>query len=557
LHCQKSSGRNSWEIYRAHQSAMSSDHLPTHSSAWSPLYQPLFRALWIAAVASNIGTWMQNVGAAWLMTSLAPSPTMVALVQAATSLPVFLVALPAGAIADLVDRRRLLLLTQGWMLLAAGGLGALTLMGATTPWLLLTLTFALGLGAAMNAPAWQAIIPELITGSEVRAAVTLNGVGYNLARAVGPALGGLTVGALGSGAVFILNALSFLGVMVVLYGWKRPVGEHALPAEDAFGAMRSGIRYIRYAPALRAVLSRTAVFIFGGSALWALLPLVARQELALNATGYGVLLGCLGAGAVIGAALLPQIQRRLSTDLFLAGATLLFAFATAMPAYVRSFSLVSAAMVAGGMAWITIMSTFNVGAQVTVPSWVRARALAVYGLMFQGGTAIGSTLWGIVADHVGLPMALVSAAATLILSLAAMGRYRLKLEDEIDLTPSPHWPEPVLSMNPSPDSGPVLVTIEYAIDPARAREFVSAMQGVRSLRLRDGAYRWGLFNDPAQPARYVETFVVASWAEHLRQHERVTVADRETEDVARAFHVGATPPVVSHLISARHQTTHK
>ena len=536
---------------------MSSDHLPTHSSAWSPLYQPLFRALWIAAVASNIGTWMQNVGAAWLMTSLAPSPTMVALVQAATSLPVFLVALPAGAIADLVDRRRLLLLTQGWMLLAAGGLGALTLMGATTPWLLLTLTFALGLGAAMNAPAWQAIIPELITGSEVRAAVTLNGVGYNLARAVGPALGGLTVGALGSGAVFILNALSFLGVMVVLYGWKRPVGEHALPAEDAFGAMRSGIRYIRYAPALRAVLSRTAVFIFGGSALWALLPLVARQELALNATGYGVLLGCLGAGAVIGAALLPQIQRRLSTDLFLAGATLLFAFATAIPAYVRSFSLVSAAMVAGGMAWITIMSTFNVGAQVTVPSWVRARALAVYGLMFQGGTAIGSTLWGIVADHVGLPMALVSAAATLILSLAAMGRYRLKLEDEIDLTPSPHWPEPVLSMNPSPDSGPVLVTIEYAIDPARAREFVSAMQGVRSLRLRDGAYRWGLFNDPAQPARYVETLMVASWAEHLRQHERVTVADRETEDVARAFHVGATPPVVSHLISARHQTTHK
>jgi MFS family permease len=536
---------------------MSSDHLPTHSSAWSPLYQPLFRALWIAAVASNIGTWMQNVGAAWLMTSLAPSSTMVALVQAATSLPVFLVALPAGAIADLVDRRRLLLLTQGWMLLAAGGLGVLTLMGATTPWLLLTLTFALGLGAAMNAPAWQAIIPELVTGSEMRAAVTLNGVGYNLARAVGPALGGLIVGALGSGAVFILNALSFLGVMVVLYGWKRRVGEKALPAEDAFGAMRSGIRYIRHAPALRAVLSRTAIFIFGGSALWALLPLVARQELALNATGYGVLLGCLGTGAVIGAALLPQIQRRLSTDLFLAGATLLFAFATAIPAYVRSFGLVSAAMVAAGMAWITIMSTFNVGAQVTVPSWVRARALAVYGLMFQGGTAIGSTLWGIVADHVGLPMALVSAAATLILSLVAMARYRLKLEDEIDLTPSPHWPEPALSMNPSPDSGPVLVTIEYAIDPARARDFVSAMQGVRSLRLRDGAYRWGLFNDPAQPARYVETFVVASWAEHLRQHERVTVADRETEDVARAFHVGATPPVVSHLISARHQTTHK
>ena len=360
--------------------------------AWSPLRRPLFRALWIAAVASNIGTWMQNVGAAWLMTLLAPSPTMVALVQAATSLPFFLVALPAGAIADLIDRRRLLLITQGWMLAAAAALGLLTFADATTPWLLLALTFALGLGAAMNAPAWQAIIPELVSGDEVRAAVTLNGVGYNLARATGPALGGLIVGALGPAAVFILNALSFLGVMIVLYGWNRPVGKSALPAEDVFGAMRSGIRYIRHAPALRAVLSRTAVFILGGSALWALLPLAARQELSLGATGYGLLLGCLGTGAVIGAALLPRLQQRLSTDRFLAGATLLFAVATATPSYIRSFGLVSSALIIGGAAWITIMSTFNVGVQVTVPSWVRARALAVYGLVFQGGTAAGSAL---------------------------------------------------------------------------------------------------------------------------------------------------------------------
>jgi MFS family permease len=520
------------------------------ASAWSPLGEPLFRALWIAAVASNIGTWMQNVGAAWLMTSLAPTPTMVALVQAATSLPVVLVALPAGAIADIIDRRALLLVTQGWMLAAATLLGVLTLFGATTAWVLLVLTFALGLGAALNAPAWQAIIPELVNRSELRSAVTLNGVGYNVARAVGPALGGLIVAAAGPGAVFMLNALSFLGVILVLYRWQRGVGESEWPAEDVLGAMRAGLRYVRFAPGLRAVLIRTAVFILGGSALWALLPLVARQELGLDATGYGLLLGCLGTGAVIGAAFLPQAQRRLSTEGLLAGATLLFAMATATPAYVLNFALVCIAMLLGGVAWITIMSTFNVGAQVTVPAWVRARALALYGLMFQGGTAFGSVLWGVVAERTTIPQALVWAAVTLVAGLAAMIPYRLRLDEEINLTPSLHWPEPIPVTPPPPDAGPVLVTIEYTIDPARARDFVSAMQGVKELRRRDGAYRWGLFNDPSKPKRYIETFLVESWAEHMRQHERVTMADKEVEDIARAFHVAKTPPVVSHLIYA-------
>jgi MFS family permease len=520
------------------------------ASAWSPLREPLFRALWIAAVASNVGTWMQNVSAAWLMTSLAPTPTMVALVQAATSLPVVLVALPAGAIADIVDRRGLLLVTQGWMLAAAAGLGVLTLLDATTPWLLLTFTFALGLGAAMNAPAWQAIIPELVSRSELRSAVTLNGAGYNVARAVGPALGGLIVAASGPGAVFILNALSFAGVIIVLYRWRRRVGESELPAEDVLGAMRAGVRYVRYAPGLRAVLMRTAVFILGGSALWALLPLVARQELGLDATGYGLLLGCLGAGAVTGAALLPRLQQKLSTEGSLTGGTVLFAIATATPAYIRNFALVAVAMILGGVAWITIMSTFNAGAQLTVPGWVRARALALYGLMFQGGTAFGSALWGIVAEHVTLPLALFYAAATLIIGLTAMLRYSLQLDQEINLAPSPHWPAPRPLVPPPPDSGPVLVTVEYAIDPARARDFVAAMHGVESLRRRDGAYRWGLFNDPSIPNRYLETFLVESWAEHMRQHERVTMADKEVEDVARAFHIGKAPPVVSHLIYA-------
>lgn len=505
----------------------------------------------MASVASNIGTWMQNVGAAWLMTSIAPSPTMVALVQAATSLPVFLIGLPAGAIADLLDRRRLLLVTQAWMLVAAGALGILTLLDAITPWLLLTLTFALGLGAAMNGPAWQAITPELVGESELRAAVTLNGVGFNVARAVGPALGGLVVAALGPGAVFILNALSFLGVIVVLYRWPRVVRMSALPAEHVFGAMRAGVRYVRHSPLVQAVLLRTGAFILGGSALWALLPLVARQELGLDATGYGVILGSLGAGAVGGAAFLPRIEQKVSTEALMAGAVALFALATAGPAYAPHFIVLCAVMVVGGVAWIAIMSTFNVAAQIAVPGWVRARALAVYGMVLQGGLAIGSALWGVAAEHLGLTLTLICAAATLISSLILSLWYRLKLEEKIDLSPSLHWPAPVLSSEPPPDAGPVLVTVEYTIDVAKAYDFTSAMQDVRLERLRDGAYRWGLYNDSAVPSRFVETFVVESWAEHLRQHARVTAADRKIEDVVRAFHIGPTPPSITHFLYAR------
>lgn len=524
---------------------------PMPATAWSPLRQPLFRALWLASVTSNIGTWMQNVGAAWLMTSLAPSPTMVALVQAATSLPVFLIGLPAGAIADLLDRRRLLLATQGWMLAAASLLGILTFLDATTPWLLLSLTFALGLGAAMNGPAWQAITPELVGESDLRAAVTLNGVGFNVARAVGPALGGIVVAALGSGAVFILNAFSFLGVMIVLYRWPRVAQVSALPAEDVFGAMRAGVRYVRHAPSVQAVLLRTGAFILGGSALWALLPLVARDELALDATGYGVILGCIGAGAVAGGILLPRIEQRLSTDALLATAVVLFGLATAGPVYARHFALLCAVMIVGGVAWIAIQSTFNVAAQVTVPAWVRARALAVYGIVAQGGLAIGSALWGVVAERLSLSVTLLCAAATLAASLILSLWYRLKLEEKIDLSPSLHWPEPVLSSKPPPDAGPVLVTVEYFIDVSKTYDFTAAMRGVRLQRLRDGAYRWGLYNDSAVPSRFVETFVVESWGEHLRQHERVTVADREIEAVVRAFHTGPTPPVITHFLYAR------
>jgi MFS family permease len=521
-----------------------------NTSAWNPLREPFFRTLWIASVTSNVGTWMHEVGAGWLMTSLTTSPLMVALMQTATSLPVFLLALPAGALADVVNRRRMLLFTQGWMLTAAAVLGMLTLLDMTTPWGLLILTFVLGTGAAMNAPAWQATTPELVSRLELPAAVALTGMGLNLARAVGPAVGGAVVAAAGPGAVFLLNAVSFLSVMFVLYRWRRAKQDSPAPAERVMSAIRAGIRYLRYAPALRTVLVRTGLFMLFASAVWALLPVLARHEMGLNSIGYGILFGCLGTGAVAGAILLPAMRSRFSTDSLVAGATISFAAVTVALAEIRHFGSLCVALIAGGIAWITLMASFNVAAQMAVPSWVRARALALYLLMFQAGMAAGSVLWGAVTEHAGIAVALSCAAAGLIVGLAAMVRYPMKGDEELDLTPSRHWPEATVIIEPHPDDGPVLVMVEYRIDPKQARDFIAAMKAVRQERLRDGAFRSGLYRDPADPGRYVETFVVESWAEHLRQHERVTVSDRIAEDRARAFHIGDAPPVVSHYIYA-------
>ena len=518
-------------------------------SAWSPLGAPLFRALWIATVVSNIGTWMQNVGATWFMMSLSPSPTLVALVQAATSLPVFLVGLPAGALADIVDRRRLLLWTQGWMLVITAVLSGLTFLGVVTPWVLLMLTFALGLGAALNAPAWQAIVSELVPRADLQAAVTLNGVGFNVARAVGPALGGIVVAIAGVGAVFLLNAISFLGVLAVLFRWQRTPRENALPPEHVLGAMRAGLRYVRYAASVHAVLIRTGLVMLCGSALWALLPLVARAELGLDAVAYGVLLGALGIGAVVGATVLPRVRQRITIDLLLTGATILFAAVTLALAYVREFVWLCVAMAGGGIAWIALMSSFNTAVQTAVPAWVRARALAVYLLVSQGGLAAGSAVWGAVAAYVGTTTALLWAACGLILGLAVTGYYRIG-EEAVDVTPSLHWPEPTMTSVPRSEDGPVLVTIEYRIDPRQARDFTAAMQDLGVVRRRDGAMYWELFRDGADPRRYLEIFLTESWVEHLRQHTRVVIADRAVEQRVRSFHVGDGPVIVSHFISA-------
>jgi MFS family permease len=402
-----------------------------NGSAWAPLGEPLFRSLWVAAVISYTGTWMQNVGAGWLMTQLTMSPLMVGLVQAATTLPVFLVILPAGALADMVDRRRLLLITQGWMVAAAALLGIFTLLGHVTPWILLGFTFVLGLGAVMNDPAWQAITPEIVSARQHAPAVALNSVGFNVARAVGPALGGIVIAIAGSGVAFLLNAASFFGVILFLYRWKRPRFEDVETGRVS-DAILTGLRYVRGAPVVRCVLIRTGAFSLAASSLLALLPIVARPH---GATGYGLLLGSFGLGALGGAAVLPRLRSMLSVDKVVTVATLVFATMTFSAGRVQTFGWLQLVLFISGTAWIGILACLNVAAQTMSPSFLRARALSLYLLVLQGGMAIGSALWGALASRVGIPTAFLWSALALVVGLVSVRRYPLSSE-ELQFAPS-------------------------------------------------------------------------------------------------------------------------
>jgi MFS family permease len=390
-------------------------------SPWAPLGEPLFRSLWIASVISYTGTWMQNVGAGWLMTQMTMNPLMVGLVQAAGAVPVFLVILPAGALADMVDRRRFLLLTQGWMVLASATLGILTLTSCVGPWVLLLFTFLLGLGAVMNDPAWQAITPELVPAKQHASAVALNSAGFNVARAVGPAMGGLVVAAVGCGTTFLLNAFSFLGVILFLYRWKRPI-EARPNTQRVWSAIGDGFSYVRESGLAKSVLLRTGTFSVAAVAMLALLPIIARPY---GARGYGVLLGCFGLGALLGALALPRLREKLSVDGVVVTAILIFAGMTFAAGRTETFTLLCVVMLVAGAAWIGILACLNVAAQTMCPAYVRARALSFYLLVLQGGMAVGATLWGALAKRIGVPDALGVAAVALALGVLALRGHRI------------------------------------------------------------------------------------------------------------------------------------
>jgi len=523
------------------------------ASPGSPFAFPIFRSLWIATVVSNTGTWMHDVGAGWLMTGLTPDPLMVALVQAATTLPVFLLALPAGALADTVDRRRMLIAAQVVGLLAAAALAVLTWQSLATPALLLGATLLLGTSAALSAPVFQAIVPELVDRARLPEAIALNSLGVNVSRAIGPALGGVVVASAGPPAVFALNALSVVAVLAVLGRWKRSPAPPALPPEHFLGALKAGYRYARRSPALRVVLVRAAGFFIFGSALWAMLPLVARRALQLDAAGYGGLLACMGVGAVLGAVLLKYLHGRIAPNPLSIGSTLLLAFAAGAMALATNMWIAGPVMIMAGLAWIGMLTSLNVAAQLASPDWVRARALAIYMVVFQGAMAGGSIAWGALAARTGIATALMVAGAGQALAVVLAYRWRLPKDNALDLTPSRHWLDPSPAAEPGADRGPVLIEVEYKVALDQAAAFVSALRRFEGVRRRDGALRWDVWEDVGDPGRFLETFVVENWLEHMRQHARVTEADRIEQQAVNAFHIGDGPPRVRHLLAPRRQ----
>jgi len=524
--------------------------LPPHASAWRPFRQPAFTVIWTASLASNLGTWMYTAASSWLMTSLSPDPLVVSLVQVAASLPIFLLAIPAGALADIIDRRRFLIIGEAANTAVALVFAVLVSVKLVTAAVLLLFTFLISAFGAFTAPAWQAVTPQLVPKQDLPAAIAANSIGFNLSRAIGPALGGLFAAAFGVASPFWINAVSNLGINGGLIWWHPPRQRTTrLPAERFARAIRSGLRYARYNLFLRATLLRAIAFFLFASAYWALLPLVARDQIAAGPGIYGVLVGAIGAGAIGGVFVLPHARAKLGPDRLVAAGTLGTALALGLFGLAHDTPTALIASLLAGAAWIVVLSTLNVSAQVALPEWVRARGLAIFMTVYFGAHTAGSALWGQVAAVGGLPIAHFIAAAGALLAIPITWRWHLQTGANVDLTPSLHWPAPVAGHEIEDDRGPVLVTVEYRIDPANRQQFLAALDRLSRERRRDGAYRWGVFEDTADPSRFVETFLVDSWVEHLRQHERVTHADEVLQTQVQNFQLVGTPKV-THMIAA-------
>ena len=517
-------------------------------AAWAPLALPVFRMLWLAVLASDIGTWMQTVGAQWLLVGLPNAATLVALVQTADTLPDLLLALPGGALADVFDRRRLLIGLQLFQVAAGVGLTVLTFAGQMTPPLLLGFTFALGAASALATPAYQALIPELVPRDQLSSAAALGGISVNLARAIGPAVAGLLIARIGVAAVFALNAAAFLLFALVLIAWRRPAENVGLP-ERFIPAVRAGGRYVRYSPVVRRILLRLGLFIVPASAIWALLPLIATRLLGLGASGYGLLLGALGSGAILGALILPRVRERLSSNQILLAAGVVYGTAMAALVVVRNPFAALVALVPAGAAWIVVIASTNAAVQTFLPGWVRGRGLAAYQMVLFGSQAVGALIWGLIAEYNGLVVTFLLAAASLLAAAVTLRLWPLFDTDKLRQDRSVHWPEPNLVIDADPDAGPILVTTTYSVSPEREQQFLQAMRAVRLSRLRTGAIWWEMYRDGETAHRFIETYGLLSWDEHLRQHhDRLTDTDRAIE--RRAWALADAPPETSHFFPA-------
>ena len=517
-------------------------------SAWSPFRYRVYRYLWIALLASNVGTYMQAVGAAWLMLQLDASPAIVALVLTATYLPIVLVGVVAGAAADLVERRRLLLVTQVFMLAAAGGLAVITALGVVTPLSLLGFTFALGLGAAFNYPAWQAIQPELVPKPEFAQAVTLGAANVNLGRAIGPAIGGLLIAVAGAWLVFALNAVSFAGVVIVLWRWRRRVEDDTGPPERFAGAVRAGVRYAMFSHVLRGVLVRTFVFGVASAGLLSLLPVYANDVLGLGSGGLGALYAGFGVGAVAIAAVIPNVRARLGADRMFGVGSLVVALSLVAFALVHRPAPAFMASVVAGVGWLLCISTLNVASQEMLPGWVRARGLAFYLTALSGGIALGSAAWGKLANGAGAQATFAWGALAVVATLVLVLRWRFDTIARVDLSPAPMAASEGLLVGDE-TSSPVLLVVAYDVQPAAEDEFLRALRLVGRARRRTGATSWSVYRDADRAHRFIESFVLPSWEEHLRQHQRRTVSDAALQDDVRQYLRPGTEPAAQHFVT--------
>ena len=520
-------------------------------TALQPLGVPVFRLLWSTWLVANLCMWMSDVAAAWTMTTLTTTPIWVALVQSASTLPVFLLGLPSGALADILDRRRWLMFTQFWLAATALALCAVTASGFMTAPLLLGLVFLNGIGLALRWPVFSAIVPDLVPRAQLASALALNGVAMNLSRIVGPLVAGALIASAGSVWVFALNALLCVISGLVVLRWRHTHQQHPLGQERLISAIRVGMQFVRQSPRLLAVLLRVTIFFFHSLALIGLLPLLAKGMHGGDAGTFTLLLASMGAGAIIAVLVLPRMRQRFGRDAIVLGGTAVQSAATAVMAVASNTWIAVPAMLAAGMAWITVANSLSVSAQMSLPNWVRARGMATYQMAIMGSSALGAALWGQVATVGTMQTALFSAAAFgTLLMLLAVRFVRDSGDEEPDMSPAqPGWAKPP-SLAPE-HGGNLVTTIEYLIDPARTEAFVAMMQLTRRVRLSEGAIGWALLHDIAEPARFVEQITDESWTEHLRRFDRATAADVALRERRIAFHEGAEPPVVTRYLLGR------
>ncbi|GAA0609358.1 MFS transporter [Paenochrobactrum glaciei] len=530
--------------------------MPQRASPLAPFQHKTFRALWSATLVSNLGGLIQAVGAGWMMTTIATSQDMVALVQASTTLPVMVFSLAAGALADNYDRRRIMLTAQSLMLMVSLALAVFAYFNLLTPWLLLSFTFLIGCGGALHNPSWQASMGDIVPREDLPAAVALNSMGFNLMRSVGPAIGGLIVAAAGAAMAFIINAFSYIALLLALWRWQPPKSQNTLPRESFGRAIAAGLRYVSMSPNLLKVMFRGFLFGLSGIAILALLPIVARDLVAGNAFTYGMMLGAFGLGAIGGAMLSARLREVMSNEWIVRLAFLMFAGSCICLGLSTQFWLSWLLLLPAGVSWVLALSLFNVTVQLSTPRWVVGRALALYQTATFGGMATGSWIWGSIAESHGVDLSLIIAGIVLIGGAAVGLMFKLPEFDALNLDPLNRFNEPELKLDIRSRSGPIMIMIDYKIDQDDVTQFLSLMADRRRVRIRDGAQQWALLRDLEHPETWTESYHVPTWVEYVRHNQRRTQADAEIWERLKALHRGEKPPVVHRMIERQTVTPH-